>query len=147
MILIGLLLVLGLSGLALAAFMNNDGLYTAPAGTVELFGYSVEATVGQVFLTGAVAGALVLIGLFIMFGGACRRARRRMAARRELAEQRAEMRDLQRKHDSMESELAANRARETGAADAQAVMDAKAAAKAREAEKARADADAEVAAR
>ncbi len=147
MILVGLLLVLGLSGLALAAFMNNDGLYSAPAGTVELFGYSVEATVGQVFLTGAVAGAFVLIGLSMMFGGAGRRARRRLATRRELAEQRAEMRDLQRKHDSMESELSAKRARETGAADAQAVLDAKAAAKAREAERARDDADAEVATR
>lgn len=144
MILVGLLLVLGLSGLALAAFMNNDGLYSAPAGTVELFGYTAEPTVGEVFLLGAVAGALVLIGLFTMFGGAGRRARRRLAARRTLAEQRAEMRDLQRKHDSMESELAAKRARETGAADAQAVMDAKAAAKAREAEKAREDADAGV---
>lgn len=134
MILVGLLLVLGLSGLALAAFMNNDGLYSAPAGTVELFGYSVEATVGQVFLAGAVAGAFVLIGLSMMFGGAGRRARRRLATRRELAEQRAEMRDLQRKHDTMESELAAKRARETGAADAQAVLDADTAAKPRAAE-------------
>ncbi|MEV4414573.1 hypothetical protein [Catellatospora sp. NPDC049609] len=137
MILLGLLLVLGLSGLALAAFMNNDGLFTAPAGTVELFGYQAELTVGQVFLAGAVGGALVLIGLSMMFSGAGRRARRRLATRRELQQQRAEMRDLQRKHDSMESQLASRRAAEANAAGAR---DAEAAVQAREAELAREEA-------
>jgi hypothetical protein len=39
MILLGSLLVLGVAGLAFAAFANNDGLFTAPAGAVEMFGY------------------------------------------------------------------------------------------------------------
>ncbi|MDI1466336.1 hypothetical protein QEZ54_35695 [Catellatospora sp. KI3] len=122
MILLGLLLVLGLGGLALAAFLNNDGLFTAPAGTVELFGYHADPTVGQVFVVGAAAGALVLVGLMMMFGGAGRRARRRMAARRELQSQRAEMRDLQRRHDDIQSELAAKRTVEADRAAAEAEL-------------------------
>lgn len=143
MILLGLLLVLGLTALAAAAFMNNDGLFSAPAGSVELFGYHAEPTVGQVFLTGAGAGVLMLIGLFMVFGGAGRRARRRLATRRELQAQRAEVRDLQRKHDSMATKLAAQRtaddtsvtaARERGAADAEAAQAAAAREAARDAE-------------
>ncbi|MBV1853858.1 hypothetical protein [Catellatospora tritici] len=124
MILLGLLLVLGLGGLALAAFLNNDGLFTAPAGTVELFGYHADPSVGQVFLVGGAAGALVLVGLMMMFGGAGRRARRRLAARRELQAQRAEMRDLQRRHDSIKSELAAKRTVEDDRAADRAAVEA-----------------------
>lgn len=120
MMLLGLLLVLGLAGLALLAFMDNDGLFTTSAGTVELFGYTASPTVGEVFLIGTAAGALFLVGLFMLFGGAGRRARRRMAARRELQAQRAENVALKRKHD----ELAAQRAAEAGAADAEREVEA-----------------------
>ncbi|MFD0596814.1 hypothetical protein ACFQZ4_34970 [Catellatospora coxensis] len=70
MMLLGLLLVLGLAGLALVAFMDNDGLFTTSAGAVELFGYTFSPTVGEVFLIGTAAGALFLVGLFMLFSGA-----------------------------------------------------------------------------
>ncbi|MEU7827188.1 hypothetical protein [Catellatospora sp. NPDC049133] len=124
MMLLGLLLVLGLAGLALVAFMDNDGLFTASVGSVELFGYNATLSVGEVFLIGAAAGALLLVGLFMLFGGAGRRARRRMAARRELQAQRAENLDLKRKHDTIATELAAQRAAEAGAADAEREVEA-----------------------
>lgn len=124
MMLLGLLLVLGLAGLALVAFMDNDGLFTTSAGTVELFGYRASFTVGEVFLIGAAAGALFLVGLFMLFGGAGRRARRRIAARRELQAQRAENLALKRKHDNIATELAAQRAAEAGAADAEREVEA-----------------------
>ncbi|GAA1407080.1 hypothetical protein GCM10009662_40170 [Catellatospora coxensis] len=117
MMLLGLLLVLGLAGLALVAFMDNDGLFTTSAGAVELFGYTFSPTVGEVFLIGTAAGALFLVGLFMLFSGAGRRARRRMAARRELAAQRAENLALKRKHDTIATELAAQRAAGAGAAE------------------------------
>ncbi|GHJ43977.1 hypothetical protein Cs7R123_13190 [Catellatospora sp. TT07R-123] len=126
MILLGLLLVLGLSGLALTAFLTNDGLFTTPVGAVELFGYHAEPTVGQVFSVGAAAGALVLIGLMMMFGGAGRRARRRVASRREQQAQRAELRDLQRRHDSIQSELAAKRSEDAADSAERADADAEA---------------------
>ncbi|WP_144128288.1 hypothetical protein [Catellatospora sichuanensis] len=129
MILLGLLLVLGLAGLALVAFMDNDGLFTTSAGTVELFGYQAALTVGEVFLIGAAAGALILVGLFMLFSGTGRRARRRLAARRELQAQRAENLDLKRRHESIATELAAQRAAEAGAADAEREVEAARAAK------------------
>jgi hypothetical protein len=117
MFVLGLLLLLGLSALIVAAFLSNDGLFASSAGAVELFGYHAEPTVGQVFLTGASAGALLLVGLLMVFGGAGRRARRRIATRRELRAQRAEMHDLQLKNDSISSELSAQRAAEAKAAE------------------------------
>ncbi|WP_155372564.1 hypothetical protein [Catellatospora vulcania] len=124
MMLLGLLLVLGLAGLALVAFMDNDGLFTTSAGTVELFGYRASLTVGEVFLIGAAAGALMLVALFMLFGGAGRSARRRMASRREMQAQRAENLALKRKHDTIATELAAQRAAEAGAADAEREVEA-----------------------
>jgi hypothetical protein len=124
MILLGLLLVLGLAGLILVTFMDNDGLFTAPAGAVELLGYQAEPTVGQVFLIGTAAGALMLVGLMMLFGGTGRRARRGIAARRELRAQRAEMLELQRRHDSVTSELAAQRAADAEAVDTRTARDA-----------------------
>ncbi|GAB4051848.1 hypothetical protein [Catellatospora paridis] len=141
MILLGLLLVFGLAGLALVAFMDNDGLFTTSVGTVELFGYQAALTVGEVFLIGAAAGALILVGLSMLFGGAGRRARRRLTARRELQAQRAENLDLKRRHESIATELAAQRAAEAGAADAE--REAEAARAAREAKLTRDAADAE----
>ncbi|GIF89317.1 hypothetical protein [Catellatospora chokoriensis] len=141
MILLGLLLVFGLAGLALVAFMDNDGLFTTSVGTVELFGYQAALTVGEVFLIGAAAGALILAGLFMLFGGAGRRARRRLAARRELQAQRAENLDLKRRHESIATELAAQRAAEAGAADAEREVES--ARTAREAKLARGAAEAE----
>lgn len=115
MIILGLLLVLGAAGLALAAIVSNNGVFAAPAGTIELFGYHVDATVGQVFITGAAAGALVLLGVLMLLRGVGRSARRRSATRRELAAQRQEVRDLQRKNDAVSSDLAAQRVTEENA--------------------------------
>lgn len=116
MILLGLLLVLGVAGVAIAAFLANDGLYSAPIGAVDLFGYHAQPTAGQVFLAGTAAGAIILLGIFMIFSGAGRRARRRLSTRREL-------RDLQRKHDSVASELAAQqKAAEQKAAEEDAAV-------------------------
>ncbi|GAA2354686.1 hypothetical protein Cme02nite_47870 [Catellatospora methionotrophica] len=145
MILLGLLLVFGLAGLALVAFMDNDGLFSTSVGAVEMFGYQADLSVGEVFLIGAGAGALVLVGLFMLFGGAGRRARRRMASRRELQAQRAENLDLKRKHDSIATELAAQRAAEAGAADAEREIEAERAARdAKLAREAKLDREAEI---
>lgn len=108
MIILGLLLVLGVGGLSVAAILANRDAFDASAGAVELFGYQANLTVGQVFLAGAAAGAVILLGLLMLFSGMGRSARRRSSSRREL-------RDLQRKHEGVSSELAAQRASEDNA--------------------------------
>src|SRR5690349_24932118 len=99
MIILGLLLLLGAAGLSIAAILANQDAFTTSAGTMELLGYSAQLSVGEVFLIGAAAGVVGLIGLLMLFSGMGRSARRRSATRRELAAQRAEVRELQRKHE------------------------------------------------
>ncbi|MBB5868928.1 hypothetical protein F4553_002307 [Allocatelliglobosispora scoriae] len=109
MIILGLLLLLGAAGLSIAAIVANQDAFAASAGTLELFGYSAQLTIGEVFLIGTGAGVVGLIGLLMLFSGMGRSARRRSATRRELAAQRAEMRELQRKNELAESSLESQR--------------------------------------
>jgi hypothetical protein len=106
MIILGLLLLLAATGLSFAAIQANRSVFEDSAGVVGLFGYSADATVGQVFLVGAGAGALALLGLAMIIGGFGRGARRRMATRRELRRQDAETREVQRREEAEAAELA-----------------------------------------
>jgi hypothetical protein len=117
LIILGLLLLVGAAGLSLAFIWANFDTFSAQAGAVELFGNQMNATVGQVFLGGVVAGALVLLGLLMLFSGLGRSARRRSAGRHKLNDHRQEMQDLQHKHDKVSSDLAAHRAATDEAAD------------------------------
>jgi hypothetical protein len=121
MIILGLLLILGTAGLSLAVIWANDGAFSAPAGAIELFGNHMNMTVGQIFLAGAAAGALALLGVVMVFSGLGRNARRGSAGRRQLRDHRQEMQDLQRKHDATSSDLAAYRATNDEAADSDGV--------------------------
>lgn len=110
MIFLGLLVLVGVAGLSLAVIWANDGVFTTQAGAIEMFGNQMNPTVGQMFLGGAVAGALVLLGMLMVFSGLGRNARRRSAGRHKLDDHRQEMQDLQHKHDTVSSDLAAHRA-------------------------------------
>lgn len=115
MIILGLLLILATVGLTLAVILINDSILTSPATAIELFGNQAHITVGQVFLAGAAAGALVMLGLVMFISGLGRNARRRSTARHQLRDHRQEMQDLKRMNDTTATELAAHRAA-TGAA-------------------------------
>lgn len=121
MIILGLLLILATAGLSFAIFWANDGILTAPAGAIELFGNQLSMTVGQVFIAGTAAGVLALLGLFMLFSGIGRNARRKSTARHQLRDQRQEMQELQRKHDATSSDFAAHRAATDKAADSDGV--------------------------
>jgi hypothetical protein len=86
MVFLGLLLVLGVIGVAGYAIWNNQGAFEAGAGTAEVFGYTVQLSNGDVFLIGAAAGAVLLFGLSLLFRGMGRRAKHRASTRRELRE-------------------------------------------------------------
>jgi hypothetical protein len=102
MIILGLLLLLGAAGISFAAFRANESVFTAPAGTIELFGRHADLTIGQVFLGGAVLGAVVLLSVMMLFSGMGRRARRRSATRRELRELRSA--EAAGRHEALESD-------------------------------------------
>jgi hypothetical protein len=84
MIILGLLLILGTAGLSFAALRANESVFTAPAGTIELFGYKAHMTIGDIYFAGAIAGAIVMLSLVMLFGGMGRHARRSAAMRQEL---------------------------------------------------------------
>lgn len=86
MVILGLLLVIGVVGVSWTAIASNQGSFDGQAGTVELFGYTAQLTNGQVFLAGAAAGALLLMGLSLLLRGLARNANKRRATRRELRE-------------------------------------------------------------
>jgi cytochrome c biogenesis factor len=77
MIILGLLLILGIAGLSFAVWQMNETVLNAPVGTIELLGRHADLTAGQMFLTGAGAGALVVLSFVMLFGGMGRNARRR----------------------------------------------------------------------
>lgn len=116
MIILGLLLVLGAAGLSFAAIQANQGIFDGSAGVIELMGRSTEVTIGEVFLVGAAAGALALLGLFMTFSGFARRARRRAAVRRQLRDQQHELRDLEREKEAAAAEAGRHSAAEERAA-------------------------------
>lgn len=100
MILLGLLLILATVGLSFALIAANDNLFTAPVTTLEIFGTQISLAPGMVFLTGVAAGALVLLGLIMVFGGLGRSARRRSTARHQLRDSRQENEELRRQRDA-----------------------------------------------
>ncbi len=121
MIILGLLLFLGTAGLSLAVIWANDGIFNTSAGVVELFGKQANMTVGQAFLAGAAAGALILLGIVMIVSGLGRHTRRQSAGRRQERDHREEMHDLQRKHDAMSADVATHRDADNLAADHEGV--------------------------
>jgi hypothetical protein len=117
MTLLGLLVLIGVAGLTLAVIWANDGVFAAPAGAIELFGNQMNPTVGQLFLGGAAAGALVLLGMFLIFRGLGRNARHRPGGRHQLNDPRHELPELPRKHGTVSSGVATHRAANDGATD------------------------------
>jgi hypothetical protein len=106
-VLLGLLLALGAVGLSFAAIRANQGMFEKSAGTLELFGYTMELTVAQVYLAGLVIGALGFFGFMMILTGAGRRASRRAATRRQLREQEAQLRELQYRQQQADAEARA----------------------------------------
>lgn len=82
MVTFGWLLLLGTAGFTAAAIWANQDMFVNSAGLVDLIGTKTEVSVGQVFGAGAAAGALVIIGFWMILSGHRRRSRRLAAAAR-----------------------------------------------------------------
>lgn len=115
MILLGFLLILASAGLSLALIWSNGSIFNTPAPAIDLFGNQIQASVGQIFLAGAVAGAAAMLGLAILISAIGRNADRRSRARHQLRNRRDEIADQRREQDAAES--AGHRAAKDEAAD------------------------------
>lgn len=81
MAILGVLLLLGVVGAAVAVAWSNQDAIVASTGTLNVFGEQVNLTVIQLFLIGAAAGAVALLALYMTVGGT-RRSMSRSAQRR-----------------------------------------------------------------
>jgi hypothetical protein len=88
---LGVLLLLGVIGAAVAVAWTNQGAIEASAGTLNMFGSQVSLTTGQLFLLGAAAGAVTLLALYMTVGGTRRRMARTSQRRRDLHEREREL--------------------------------------------------------
>jgi hypothetical protein len=91
MIIIVGLIILGVAAIAgVAAVLGNAGHGHALTSGFSMLGYHVTGSTGALFLYGIVVGAVAMLGLALLLGGARRSSRRGIAARRSLRQSRRE---------------------------------------------------------
>ena len=105
MVVLGLILLIASVAAGTAVAVAN----TAPT-SLEGFGYSLSGlTLGGLFLVGMGLGALALLGLLMLLGGARRRRAKRVAHRREVESVRNEQETLAEENARLQAELEESR--------------------------------------
>ncbi len=100
-VILGLILLVAATVVGLAGVLGNAGSGHALTSGFSVFGYDVTGSTGTVFLYGIVVGAIGMLGLSMLLGGARRTARRGRAARSELKESRRETAIVSRDRDEL----------------------------------------------
>jgi uncharacterized integral membrane protein len=101
MVVLGLLLLLASGALTAAVVMQNTD-----AVSVSAFGQAASGlTLGGLFLAGAVAGAIAILGLTMILAGASRRRARRAGIKREMRDVRDERETLAEENARLKREL------------------------------------------
>jgi uncharacterized integral membrane protein len=105
MVVLGLLLLLASGALTAVVVMQNTD-----AASVSAFGQTTSGlTLGGLFLAGAVAGAIAILGLTMILAGASRRRARRLGLKQEMRDARGERESLAEENLRLQRELAAAR--------------------------------------
>ena len=113
MILLGLLLVLACSAMAVDAVVQNGHVLHATA-----FNQPIEhLTLGGIFVAGAVLGIIFALGVLMITGGLGRSRRQRLERRAALRESSAESEALRAHNERLERELEDQRAADAYPAD------------------------------
>ena len=101
MVLLGAILLVVCLVLSAGIFFSNTEAITA-----EAFGVSLSnVSLGGFFLTGVVIGALAVLALGMLLGGAARKRRKRTALKREVRTARGEQETLTERNARLEAEL------------------------------------------
>jgi membrane protein implicated in regulation of membrane protease activity len=100
-VLLGAILLVVCLVLSAGIFFSNTEAITA-----EAFGVSLSnVSLGGFFLTGVVVGALAVLALGMLLGGAARKRRKRTALKREVRTARGEQETLTDRNARLEAEL------------------------------------------
>jgi hypothetical protein len=89
-IIIGLVILVVAAIVGFASVLGNAGHGHALTSGFSMLGYHVTGSTGTLFLYGIVIGAVAMLGLALLLGGARRSSRRGIAARRSLRQSRRE---------------------------------------------------------
>jgi hypothetical protein len=89
-IIIGLVILVVAAIAGIASVLGNAGHGHALTSGFSILGYHVTGSTGTLFLYGIVIGAVAMLGLALLLGGARRSSRRGIAARRSLRQSRRE---------------------------------------------------------
>jgi hypothetical protein len=89
-IIIGLIILVVAAVAGVAAVLGNAGHGHDLTSGFSMLGYHVTGSTGALFLYGIVVGAVAMLGLALLLGGARRSSRRGIAARRSLRQSRRE---------------------------------------------------------
>lgn len=100
-VILGLILLVAATIVGLAGVLGNAGSGHALTSGFSVFGYDVTGSTGTLFLHGIVVGAIGMLGLSMLLGGARRTARRGRAARTELKQSRRETAIVSRDRDDL----------------------------------------------
>ncbi len=101
MVLLGAILLVLCLLLVAGIFFSN----TEPV-TAEAFGLSLsDVSIGGLFLAGVVIGALAVVALGMLLGGAARKRRKQTALKREVRTARGEQETLAERNARLEAEL------------------------------------------
>ena len=101
MVLVGAILLVLCLALGAGLVLSNPDPVTADSFGVTLSGF----TLGMLILTGIVLGALAVLGLGLVMGGAARKRRKHSAHKREVREARGEQESLAERNARLEEEL------------------------------------------
>ncbi len=102
MVVLGLLLILVSGVVTLGVVLSNTDSVSASAFGVSLSNVSV----GGLFLSGVVAGFVLMLGLALLLSGAARKRSRRVAVKREVRSTRSEKEQLTEENASLRAKLA-----------------------------------------
>jgi hypothetical protein len=89
-IIIGLIILVVAAIAGVAAVLGNAGHGHDLTSSFSMLGYHVTGSTGALFLYGIVVGAVAMLGLALLLGGARRSSRRGIVARRSLRQSRRE---------------------------------------------------------
>jgi membrane protein implicated in regulation of membrane protease activity len=102
MVVLGLLLLLASTGIALGVVLDNTDEVSASAFGVTLSNVSV----GGFFLAGAAIGAAALLGLVLLLMGASRKRSRRVETKQQVKRVRTQKQQLVEENEALRAQLA-----------------------------------------
>jgi len=108
---LGLVLLIISGAVTLGVALSN----TDPVPSASAFGVSLSnVSIGGLFVAGAVAGAVLMLGISLMVAGAARKRRRRVETKRTVRGVRSEKEQLEAENSDLRSQLSSTSSSEIG---------------------------------